>query len=1074
MTSKTSPSNETQNYSHDVELKMQTLKDENTQLKDEISILKKTIKELEDWNGDYQDNNSSKNTESSNLQSTIDLVTSRNRQLENDIQRIQLQQKNNQLALERLDEYEETISQLQDELDQLRSTKKKQPIMVKICIVFLLKKKKRYDTIFQRLEETRLESEEKILQIETNLKENFEQEKKILRDEIQSQEKQIETERNEREILQKFKDNHMKNEMEEQENRMKEINLREMFERQLIELNEEVQTLENDKVDLSNELNELRQQLQSRDRQIETFQTTAITPGSPPMIPSSSHIRDISPSRQTFEHESLFIQNKQELLQLNSIYDQFVTLLPGEFSLSDNTQLSLINRFTNLFEQFSTYFGTFSIIQEELDSLKQILIEKQDELEKLRTHLELTTDKLTQLHEEQSLFNKHKSYESDEDELEEILEFSQRAPSRQSLASITPGEKQQLIAQNELLSSLLNEKEQELVFLQQADKTREDLRKNLEILRSNLQQMEVDKEIKQIELNDIRNILDEKLRENSSLKKEKMYFIEKLAEFERDRQEQQAMIQILPKQTSPEKEKSPGLLTKDMSPRGQNMEQIVSQEQYEKLRIDYDELLELSKRQHEESLSYYNEYTRIISLYNELNTKHSQLQINYDSLQSLIQQKNEAYLQCQNELNTYQNLLYHQKKKSDDIDVLNSTLNERDIQLQQLIINEKQFINKQLELESKIKILEENDFKFKSNQQLFEQIQIDLKRISHERDLAVLLKYEESEQKLIKNIEYLQQVEQTLRNQLQQLNDSNRLQTELNVDGEQSQQILVTELELLKEEYNKLKEFNSNLNTQLQEQIKYSQNLENTQKQFQQEYEQYINEHQRQYQEQISVSARLTNENNEIRQRLEEYNQAQSSIYQLNDEMKTKDLLINKLQDEIDSKTKQSIDYNENVQTTNNTRIEKQIVKNILLSYFHTPFDKQQEVIPILSALVGFTQDEYDKAMNAMTNNYNNINTSTSWLTGWLGTNPSKSKSDIRVYHPDKSFAELLIQYVDQESTDNLQQPIIKSNTNEYNSTDQQLNTVTSISSNNERDTNLMNQSALPTSTISTDKISQI
>ncbi|CAF4263601.1 unnamed protein product, partial [Adineta steineri] len=54
MTSKTSPSNETQNYGHDVELKMQTLKDENTQLKDEISILKKTIKELEDWNGDYQ------------------------------------------------------------------------------------------------------------------------------------------------------------------------------------------------------------------------------------------------------------------------------------------------------------------------------------------------------------------------------------------------------------------------------------------------------------------------------------------------------------------------------------------------------------------------------------------------------------------------------------------------------------------------------------------------------------------------------------------------------------------------------------------------------------------------------------------------------------------------------------------------------------------------------------------------------------------------------------------------------------------------------------------------------------
>ena len=33
------------------------------------------------------------------------------------------QQKNNQLALERLDEYEETITQLQDEIDQLKSSK---------------------------------------------------------------------------------------------------------------------------------------------------------------------------------------------------------------------------------------------------------------------------------------------------------------------------------------------------------------------------------------------------------------------------------------------------------------------------------------------------------------------------------------------------------------------------------------------------------------------------------------------------------------------------------------------------------------------------------------------------------------------------------------------------------------------------------------------------------------------------------------------------------------------------------------------------------------------------------------
>ena len=49
------------------------------------------------------------------------------------------------------------------------------------------------------------------------------------------------------------------------------MNLRDMLERQLIELNEDVQTLENDKNELNYQLDELRQQLQSRDRQIQTF-----------------------------------------------------------------------------------------------------------------------------------------------------------------------------------------------------------------------------------------------------------------------------------------------------------------------------------------------------------------------------------------------------------------------------------------------------------------------------------------------------------------------------------------------------------------------------------------------------------------------------------------------------------------------------------------------------------------------------------------------------------------------------------------------------------------------------------
>jgi chromosome segregation ATPase len=293
-----------------------------------------------------------------------------------------------------------------------------------------------------------------------------------------------------------------------------------------------------------------------------------VTPGSPLALSSSPETRDRSPSPQTFEHlvelEAQILRNEQQFRELHSVYDRFVTLLPIELSSSDHNQLSLSDQFRNLFEQWSTYVDTLSITQQELDSIKQLLIEKQDDLEKLQADLDLTTSKLIELQQEQpSLIHGNKSFqhnnEENEDEIENIFElhqFPQRAPSRQSLISSTPGEKQQLIAQNELLSSLLAEKDRELISLQQAEKTREDLIKNLETLKMNLQQIELDKELKQVEFNDIRNVLDEKLRENSSLKKEKMYFIEKLSEMERDRQEQPSMTQITRKQSAQEDEKS--------------------------------------------------------------------------------------------------------------------------------------------------------------------------------------------------------------------------------------------------------------------------------------------------------------------------------------------------------------------------------------------------------------------------------------------------------------------------------------------------------------------------------------
>jgi seryl-tRNA synthetase len=117
-----------------------------------------------------------------------------------------------------------------------------------------------------------------------------------------------------------------------------------------------------------------------------------------------------------------------------------------------------------------------------------------------------------------------------------------------------------------------------------------------------------------------------------------------------------------------------------------------------------------------------------------------------------------------------------------------------------------------------------------------------------------LLQFEERERKYANEIERLrthllkmeesyttdliaaEDREKTLRNQIAQLDDSNRAQNELiqqlNTSGEQSKQTLATELGTLKYEYSKLEALNTNLNNQLQYQMKCSQNLQNVLEQF--------------------------------------------------------------------------------------------------------------------------------------------------------------------------------------------------------------------------------------------------
>ena len=126
--------------------------------------------------------------------------------------------------------------------------------------------------------------------------------------------------------------------------------------------------------------------------------------------------------------------------------------------------------------------------------------------------------------------------------------------------------------------------------------------------------------------------------------------------------------------------------------------------------------------------------------YNDLNEKYQKVCIDFQSVESLLEQKSQGYLQCQNELNTFQNLYYHQKNRCDDNEHLREILVERETQLGNLIRTEQELRVKQSDLEEQLEMLQEKNDLYHEIVQKLENKELELKRITHERDLAMVEK----------------------------------------------------------------------------------------------------------------------------------------------------------------------------------------------------------------------------------------------------------------------------------------------------------------------------------------------
>ncbi|XP_028396322.1 thyroid receptor-interacting protein 11-like isoform X2 [Dendronephthya gigantea] len=256
----------------------------------------------------------------------------------------------------------------------------------------------------------------------------------------------------------------------------------------------------------------------------------------------------------------------------------------------------------------------------------------------------------------------------------------------------------------------------------------------------------------------------------------------------------------------------------------------------------------------------------------------------------------------------------------------------------------------------------------------------------------------------------LEQIQQQLLTSSHSLQDSNRTAS-MRMENLQEQLINIT---AHRDEVQALLE-------QSQEQsLQYMRSVENLQmvlEQFQREKESELRNLHEKNREQLNEvrkeETRLREREHELQQLLENASDTLNKAERMSQDLKIKEDEIESLKltiGNLELDLQSSHDKLRKLTSNSDNRIEKGLMKNMLLAYFNTSEHKRCEVVGILGHILNFTEEEIKKVGTG-----SHPLQSTGWFSGLL----SYSGSNQSQQH-DKSFSELFVSFLEKESENQL------------------------------------------------------
>ncbi|XP_055013598.1 thyroid receptor-interacting protein 11 [Boleophthalmus pectinirostris] len=207
-------------------------------------------------------------------------------------------------------------------------------------------------------------------------------------------------------------------------------------------------------------------------------------------------------------------------------------------------------------------------------------------------------------------------------------------------------------------------------------------------------------------------------------------------------------------------------------------------------------------------------------------------------------------------------------------------------------------------------------------------------------------------------------------------------------------------------------------------------NLQMVLEQFQQEekamYSAELEKHKREKEDWRKKAERLEGQASALQLNLDEANAALESASRLTDQLDLKEEQLEEMKKQVDIRQEMLEEAQRKLMNLLNStegKIDKVLMRNLFMGYFHTPKSKRADVLRLMGSVLGLSREDVDKMLEE-----DGRHGVTGWVSSWLGGRgaqsvPNTPQRPTSTQSLNSSFSEMFVKFLEMESTPSLPAP---------------------------------------------------